>query len=160
MISLKRKNSKEKKYFMPHIIHVTISDTTGINTHSTCEVFIGRFIKKRSGKYKETTRNVFNWNLDAFIQALGNIKALQGSMKDCGSQALKPHLLFGSFLGHERSKCPCNSCSFQGKSCGWETSREGMANAILRNFLVELCQRYNCTMIWLNFNWVQWRICL
>ena len=27
-----------------------------------------------------------------------------------------------------------------------------MTNAILRNLLVELCQRYNCDMIWLNFN--------
>ena len=45
--------------------------------------------------------------------------ALQGSLKDRGKQSLKPHLSFGSFLGHERSTCPCDSISFQGPMGLW-----------------------------------------
>ena len=50
--------------------------------------------------------------------------ALQGSLNDCGSQFLNPLLSYGSFLGHERSVCPCVSPSFRGRGCGWETNRE------------------------------------
>ena len=51
------KQQRTKKYFSPpYYNHVTISDTTGINTHSTCEVFIDRYIKKNgSGKYRSST---------------------------------------------------------------------------------------------------------
>jgi len=78
--------------------------------------------------------------------------ALKGSLMDCGSPFLNPLLSFGSFLGHERMICPCTSPSFRHQGCGWETNREGMINAFIRNLLVQLCLQYNCTMIWLNFN--------
>ena len=78
--------------------------------------------------------------------------ALLDSITDCGSPFLKQYLSFESVFCHERSTCPCTSPSFLHQGCGWETNREGITNAFLRNLLVQLCTKFNCTMIWLNFN--------